>query len=88
MVYESQFGDAAAIAHAIADGMAETVPSYVVDAAHAPAEIGPDVVLLVVGGPNHAFGMPGPATRGSAVEDHGAEVPDLRAGPRSGSHRC
>ena len=82
VVYESLFGDAAAIARAIAAGLAETVPADVVDAAHAPAEIGRDVDLLVVGGPTHAFGMPSPATRGSAVEDHGAVVPDLRAGLR------
>ncbi|GAB3309797.1 flavodoxin family protein [Geodermatophilus aquaeductus] len=82
VVYESLFGDAAAIAHAIAAGLSEIVPADVVAASDAPAEIGPEIALLVAGGPNHAFGMPRPTTRGSAVEDHGADVPDLRAGLR------
>lgn len=80
VVYESLFGDAAAIARAIAAGLEETVPADVVAAADAPSEIGPDVTLLVVGGPNHAFGMPRPATRQSAVTDHGAVVPDTGRG--------
>ncbi|MEU2348502.1 hypothetical protein [Modestobacter sp. NPDC049651] len=82
VVYESLFGDARAIARAIADGLSATVPADVVPAAEAPAEIGPEVALLVVGGPNHAFGMPKPGTRDSAVHQHNADVPDTFVGLR------
>jgi hypothetical protein len=80
VVYESLFGDARAIAQAVADGLSATLPADVVAAADAPADIGPDVSLLVVGGPNHAFGMPRPSTRGSAIEQHGADIPDTGTG--------
>jgi hypothetical protein len=80
VVYESVFGDARTIAHAIADGLSAFVPADVVAAADAPAEMGPDVGLLVVGGPNHAFGMPRPSTRENAVEQYGADIPDTRTG--------
>jgi hypothetical protein len=76
VVYESVFGDARTIAHAIADGLSAFVPADVVAAADAPAEMGPDVGLLVVGGPNHAFGMPRPSTREGAVKQYGANIRD------------
>ncbi|MGY1699835.1 flavodoxin family protein [Geodermatophilus sp. SYSU D00766] len=82
VVYESLFGDARTIAQAVAAGLAESLPADVVAAADAPAELGPEVALLVVGGPNHAFGMPSPRTRDSAVTDHGAVVPDTGTGLR------
>jgi hypothetical protein len=72
VVYESVFGNAGAIAVAIADGLSSSMPVDVVRAAEAPAEISGEVGLLVVGGPNHAFGMPRPSTRASAVTQHGA----------------
>jgi hypothetical protein len=80
VVYESVFGDARTIAQAIADGLAASIPADVVPAADAPGAIDPDVVLLVVGGPNHAFGMPRPATRESAVKQYGADIPDTGTG--------
>ncbi|TKJ28854.1 flavodoxin [Blastococcus sp. CCUG 61487] len=76
VVYESLFGDARAIAHAIAEGLSPRLQVDVVAAAEAPAEIGPDVDLLVVGGPNHAFSMPRPSTRRGAVEQYGARIDD------------
>jgi Flavodoxin len=82
VVYESVFGDARTIAHAIADGLSAAIPADVVAAAEAPTEIGPDVGLLVVGGPNHAFGMPRPSTREGAVKQYGAEITD----PGTGLH--
>lgn len=83
VVYESVFGDARAIAHAVADGLAAAaVPATAVAAAEAPGEIGPDVGLVVVGGPNHAFGMPRPSTRDSAVTQYGAELADTSTGLR------
>lgn len=80
VVYESIFGDARTIAHAVAAGLAETMPADVVAAADAPTEIGADVGLLVVGGPNHAFGMPRPTTRQSAVDQNQAQIADVHAG--------
>lgn len=40
----------------------------------APSAIDADGVLLVVGGPTHAFGMTRPQTRQDAVKQHGAPV--------------
>jgi hypothetical protein len=82
VVYESVFGDARAIAHAIADGLRPAVPADVVAAAEAPSDLPADVSLLVVGGPNHAFGMPRPSTREGAVKQYGASVAD----PDTGLH--
>src|SRR3954468_934157 len=80
VVYESVFGDAEQIARAIADGLSPAITVDVVAAAEAPREIGPDVGLLVVGGPNHAFGMPRQATRQSAVKQYGADIADTGTG--------
>ena len=80
VVYESVFGDARAIAHAVADGLSSALPADVVAAAQAPVEIGPDVGLLVVGGPNHGFGMPRPSTREGAVTQYGADIADTTTG--------
>ena len=80
VVYESVFGDARAIAHAIADGLSPFLDTDVLAATAAPAEIGPDLGLLVVGGPNHAFGMPRPSTREGAVAQHGAAIADTTTG--------
>jgi hypothetical protein len=80
VVYESVFGDARTIAHAIADGLSAALPADVAAATEAPAEIGTDVGLLVVGGPNHAFGMPRPSTREGAVKQYGADIADTGTG--------
>jgi hypothetical protein len=80
VVYESVFGDARTIAHAIAGGLSSAFPADVLAAGDAPAEIDPDVGLLVVGGPNHALGMPRPSTRKSAVKQYGADIADTGRG--------
>jgi flavodoxin len=80
VVYESVFGDARTIALAIAEGLATRLPVDVVEARDAPAQVSTDVRMLVVGGPNHAFGMPREATRDGAVKDYGAEIPDTSFG--------
>jgi hypothetical protein len=72
VVYESLFGDARAIAHAIADGLGWRMPADAVPVGQAPHEIGDDVGLLVVGGPTHATGMPTPSTREGAIDKQGA----------------
>jgi hypothetical protein len=80
VVYESVFGDAEKIARAVADGLREHLDTDVVVATDAPLEFGPDVRLLVVGGPNHAMSMPRPATRADAVQKYGAEIADTTTG--------
>jgi hypothetical protein len=80
VVYESVFGDAKKIALAIAEGLATRLPVDVVSAREAPSQVPSDVRMLVVGGPNHAFSMPRPATRQGAIKDHGAEIPDTTFG--------
>lgn len=72
VVYESLFGDAEKIARAVADGLATHLDVEVMAAKDAPPELGADVRLIVVGGPNHATGMPRPSTRKGAVESYGA----------------
>jgi hypothetical protein len=80
VVFESLFGDARTIAQAIASGLSPRIPADVVAAAEAPAEVGPDVVLLVVGGPNHALSMPRQSTREGAIKQYGARIPDTSRG--------
>ena len=80
VVYESLFGDAERIARAIAEGLSGHLTVDVVAAKDAPHHLGSDVQLLVVGGPNHAMGMPRPATREGAIKDYGAEVADTATG--------
>src|SRR4051812_31112395 len=79
VVYESVFGDAEKIARAVADGLREHLDTDVVAAKDAPLDLGPDVRLLVVGGPNHVTGMPKPSTRAGAVKQ-GAHVDDTTTG--------
>ena len=74
VVYESLFGDAEKIARAIAEGLSGHLDVEVIAAKDAPGELGSDVRLLVVGGPNHAMGMPRPSTRKGAAEQYGADV--------------
>ena len=82
VVYESVFGDAEAIARAIAAGLAGHVAVDVVAAREAPTDVGADVALLVVGGPTHAFGLSRPSTRDSAGQQGApadlARAPGLR----------
>ena len=80
VVYESLFGDAERIARAIANGLSGHLDVEVVAAQDAPQQLGPDVRLLVVGGPNHAMGMPRPSTREGAVKQYGAEIADTSTG--------
>jgi hypothetical protein len=82
VVYESLFGDARAIASAVAQGLSETMPAGVVPVGSAPAEVGPEVALLVVGGPTHGFGMPKQATREGAEKQYGVHVDDPASGLR------
>lgn len=72
VVYESMFGDAKEIAEAIAAGISESKPAICLEVGKAPDVIPGDTTLLVVGSPNHAFGLPRPQSRSDAAErtDH------------------
>jgi hypothetical protein len=68
VVYESMFGNTAAVAEAVATGLRpsfEVTVSSVAEAANHPA---PQVDLLVVGGPTHAFGLSRTVTRRDAAD--------------------
>ncbi|MEZ5093418.1 flavodoxin/nitric oxide synthase [Nocardioides sp.] len=73
IVVESLFGNSDAVAAAIADGARATGASVgVTPVAAAPPELGPEVGLLVLGGPTHAFSMTRPSTRAEAHGKYGA----------------
>jgi hypothetical protein len=72
LVYESMFGNTHRIAEAVAEGLATWIDVSVVEVSKAPREVPPDVDLVVVGGPTHAFSMSRPNTRRSAA-DQGAD---------------
>ena len=65
VVYESIYGDNQKVAEAIATSLRQQLPTDVINAADAPTAIDDDVSMLVVGGPNHAMGMPRQSTRES-----------------------
>ncbi|MEI8406579.1 MULTISPECIES: flavodoxin family protein [unclassified Kribbella] len=75
IVYESMFGNTHKIALAIRDGLRDAIPTEVVRADQAPAEIPADVRLLVVGGPTHAFSMSRRSTRTQAAEQDQVMMP-------------
>lgn len=81
VVYESMFGNTEAIARAIGEGIAETLPTDVIEVGVAEAAL-PDVDLLVVGGPTHAFGLSRATTRRDAAERATAGVISQRYGLR------
>lgn len=68
VVVESMFGNTEQVARAVAAGLADGgVDASVVDVGAAPVDLPPDVDLLVVGSPTHAFSLSRPATRADAV---------------------
>lgn len=76
VVYESLFGNTRDVAKAVADGIGSAGVDSVIEVAEVGSrpEVGPDVDLLVIGGPTHAFGMTRPATRDSARSQARGEV--------------
>jgi hypothetical protein len=71
IVYESMFGNTRDIARAIANGVAPTLPTDVVNVGDAPPEPGPEVQLLIVGAPTYVFGLSTPRTRATAARRAG-----------------
>jgi hypothetical protein len=82
LVYESMFGNNRAIAEAVAEGLAPEVTVEVLEVGHAPAALPEDVELLIVGGPNHAFGMSRPSTREQAAQETDAPLVSTGIGLR------
>jgi hypothetical protein len=73
VVYESMFGNTKVIAEAIAEGLLTHSAVDIEEVGDASTSPPPDMDLLVVGGPTHAFGMSRSSTRQSAGEqaEHG-----------------
>src|SRR3546814_19869645 len=71
-------GDTRRIAQSIAEGRSDAGAVSVVGVVEAPHVIPPDVNLVVVGGPTHAFSMSRPSTREDAVRRGGSpdDVPE------------
>jgi hypothetical protein len=67
VVYESYFGNTRDVAVAAAEGLSGVMDVDVTEVGHAPTRWDPDVVLLVVGAPTHAFGLSRPSTRADAL---------------------
>jgi hypothetical protein len=66
----------------IAAGLGADVAVTLVDAETAPTSIDDQVDLLVVGGPNHQFGLPRPATRAEAAAERDGARPPAERGLR------
>lgn len=77
VVVESMFGNTEAIGRRIAHALGHVAEVEVVDAARAPADPGPDVDLVVIGAPTHAFSLPSPRTRDDAVRQGAPAERDL-----------
>jgi hypothetical protein len=80
VVYESMWGNTAAVARAVAEGLGEdTVLAEIADGAGMPPVV--DAQLVVVGGPTHAFSMSRPSTRADALKQ-GARARNTERGVR------
>ncbi|MBM7503164.1 flavodoxin family protein [Agromyces aurantiacus] len=78
VVYETIWGNTGELAAAVAEGLragAGVDEVDLVEAADAPAAIDPEVDLLVVGGPTHAFSMTTGSTRESARQQGATRIP-------------
>jgi hypothetical protein len=71
VVYESMFGNTEEVARAVAEGMRPVAEVDLVEVDEAPVEPGPDVDLVVAGGPTHAFSMSRESTREDAARQGG-----------------
>jgi hypothetical protein len=77
VVYESMFGNTSHVAHAVADGLRAAGCDTETAEVNTAPEPHPDVALLVVGAPTHAFSLSRPRTRQDAVSQG---APPTRAG--------
>jgi len=78
VVYETIWGNTGALAEATAEGLRGSAGVERVDlvaAAEAPAAIDPEIDLVVVGGPTHAFSMSTVSSRSNARQQGATEIP-------------
>lgn len=75
VIVESIWGNTEQLAREVAAGLGGD-DTTVVEAASAPSTIDPDVDLVVVGGPTHAFSMSTAATRESARKQGAERIPE------------
>lgn len=75
VVFESIWGNTEQLAREVAAGLGGD-RTDVMDAASAPGVIGPEVDVVVVGGPTHAFSMSTAATRESARKQGAERIPE------------
>lgn len=69
VIYESMFGDNQQVAQAVAAGLSDSgVAAEAIEVGQAPTVLDPDICLVVVGAPNHAWSIPRPSTRQTAAE--------------------
>lgn len=66
VVFESLWGNTEKVARAVARGLAESMDVDVMDVSENPPLPDDSVVLLLAGGPTHAFSMTRPRTRAEA----------------------
>jgi hypothetical protein len=82
VVYESMFGNTRTVAEAVEAGLRSRAAVELIEVGEASSTLDPDVDLLVVGGPTHAFGLSRPRTRQAAAEvqpsSHASALPGLR----------
>jgi hypothetical protein len=86
VVYESMFGNTAAIARAVAAGIGTQADVTCTEVTTMPST--GDVDLIVVGGPTHAFGMSRPSTRQDAARQGHTRSGTTDVGLREWLDRC
>lgn len=68
IVVESYWGNTAALAEAMADGLrSASIDTTVVAAADAPRVVGTEITHLLIGAPTHNMSLPSPASRRMAA---------------------
>ena len=82
VVFESIYGNTRLVAGAVARGLSEWIEVEVLDVGSAPSKLMPEVALLVVGAPTHAFGLSRPNTRRDAVTRAPSPVSEPKTGVR------
>src|SRR4051812_17153002 len=81
ILYESLFGNTAAIARSVAAGLRDAVPDAVVDCRSGTEANGvpEDVDLVVVGAPTHFWGLPRGVTRAMELQYEKRFMPEVQA---------
>jgi len=81
VVYESMFGNTRLLATAVAEELGTSMEVELHEVSHS-GQLPPDLDLLVVGAPTHAFGLSRPSTRDDAAQKSGRPVESATMGVR------